>query len=162
VTFGMFEFTGWMEQTWLSSWIREEPSLYAFPLILIFHTIGLGFLAGPALALDLRLLGYARDMPLAAFRRFNRFAWLGFVMNAMSGVLLLIGYPTKNLTNPLFYFKLGLIAVGMYLWVGLSRVDEIDHRVRRLAAISIGVWASAVTAGRLLAYTYSYLMAGER
>ena len=30
-------------------------------------------------------------------------------MNAASGILLLISYPTKALTNPLFYGKLALI-----------------------------------------------------
>ena len=39
--------------------------------------------------------------------------WAGFWVNAVSGVLLLIAYPTKALTNPLFYVKLVLIAIGL-------------------------------------------------
>lgn len=154
-------FTGWLEQTWLSIWVREAPTLAAFPLVLIFHTVGLGFLVGPALALDLRLLGFASDMPLAAVRKFIPVVWTGFVMNAASGVLLLIAYPTKNLTNPIFYVKIGCIAAGMWIWLELARQDKITARVRRLAMSSIVIWATAVTAGRLLAYTYKHLMAGE-
>ena len=153
--------TGWLEQTWLSIWLREAPTLLAFPLVLIFHTLGLGFLAGPAIALDLRLMGFAPHIPLDAMRKFIPVGWFGFVMNAASGLLLLLAYPTKNLTNPLFYLKLTLIGVGMWLWITLSKVSEIDARIRRLAATSIIIWAAAVTAGRLLAYTYSRLMVGE-
>ena len=31
-------------------------------------------------------------------------------------MLLLIAYPTKALTNPLFYVKLALIAIGLGMW----------------------------------------------
>jgi hypothetical protein len=157
----LFTVTGWVEQTGLSTWLREAPTLLAFPTVLIFHTVGLGFLAGPALALDLRLLGYAPQVPLAAMRRFVPVGWAGFVMNATSGLLLLIAYPTKNLTNPLFFLKLTLIALGMWLWVKLSRVDDISANDIRLAKISLFAWAGAVTAGRLLAYTYTHLLVGE-
>src|SRR5438128_2092862 len=95
--------------TWLSIWLREAPTLLAFPTVLIFHTVGLGFLAGPAIALDLRLLGFAPNVPLDAMRKFVPVGWLGFLMNATSGLLLLWAYPTKNLTNPIFYLKLTLI-----------------------------------------------------
>ena len=37
--------------------------------------------------------------------------WAGFWINALSGILLLIAYPTKALTNPLFYAKLVLIGL---------------------------------------------------
>ena len=50
-------------------------------------------------------------------RHFARVMWLGFWLNTASGLLLLIGYPTKALTNPVFYMKLLLIAVGMWLYV---------------------------------------------
>ena len=54
-------------------------------------------------------------------RRFLPVLWAGFWLNAASGLLLLIGYPTKALTNPVFYLKLTLIAVAMVLLVRISR-----------------------------------------
>jgi hypothetical protein len=93
---------------------------------------------------------------------------LGFWVNAVSGVLLLIGYPTKALTNPVFYLKLLLIAAGMVLLVRIGR-QAFDERpaadtgsspsLRRLAIISLICWTGAITAGRLLAYTYHRLTA---
>ena len=52
--------------------------------------------------------------------------WTGFWINAVSGVLLLIAYPTKALTNPLFYVKLVLIAIGL----GIAR--KLSARLRAL------------------------------
>jgi hypothetical protein len=157
----MDPFNAWVEQTALSVWLREAPTIFAFPLVLIFHTVGLGFLVGPALALDLRLLGVGRGMPVDGLRKFMPVAWAGFVMNAVSGLLLLIAYPTKNLTNPIFYLKLALIAAGIVMLRMLARRQEGDPGARTLAVMSIVCWASAITAGRLLAYTYKHLLSGE-
>ena len=84
-----------------TSWVRESPSLLAFPTVLIFHTVGMGFLAGANIAVDLRILGFAPRVPLSLMERFFPVMSLGFFVNAFSGVLLLIAYPTKALTNPL-------------------------------------------------------------
>jgi hypothetical protein len=165
----MFEYTGWIERTALSLWIREG-SLWAFPIILILHTVGLAFLVGANVALDVRILGFARGLPLKALLPFFTAMWLGFWLNAVSGVLLLITYPTKALTNPLFYVKLALIAlvVTHAQWVRRQIVGNPAFAAPRLpafaraaSAAALVCWAAAITAGRLLAYTYSYLMAYE-
>ena len=158
----------WLESTPLSQWVVGSPSLFAFPGILALHAIGIGVAAGLSAALDLRILGVAPGVPLAELRRFQPILWCGFWVNAVSGVLLLIGYPTKALTNPVFYLKLLLIAAGMVLLVRIGRqaFDErlasdsaASARLRRLAIISLVCWTGAITAGRLLAYTYHRLTA---
>jgi hypothetical protein len=154
----------WLESTALNQWIIGSPSLFAFPGILALHAIGMGFAAGLSAAIDLRILGVARGVPLSELRRLLPILWAGFWLNAASGVLLLIGYPTKALTNPVFYLKLGLIAVAMVLvkrtGVRLAAGDE-SRTHRRMAAVSLACWAGAITAGRLLAYTYTRLTATE-
>jgi hypothetical protein len=169
----------WLESTSLHDWIVGSPSLLAFPGILALHAIGMGFAAGLSAAIDLRILGVAPAVPLPEMRRVLPILWGGFWLNAASGVLLLIGYPTKALTNPVFYLKLTLIAVAMVLVVRISRRldgEAPDGRpdgrpprrgfldgwsLRRMAMISLACWAGAVTAGRLLAYTYTRLSATE-
>jgi len=142
--------------------------MFAFPGILTLHAIGMGFAVGISAALDLRILGVAAKVPLAEMRRFLPILWAGFWLNAASGILLLIGYPTKALTNPVFYLKLTLIAVAMVLLVRISRStfttgthttpgNELSPRLRKLAIASLVCWAGAITAGRLLAYTYTRL-----
>jgi hypothetical protein len=160
-------FLVWLESTPLSQWVVGSDSMFAFPGILALHAIGMGLAAGLAAVLDLRILGVARGVPLTEFRRFQPVLWGGFWLNAVSGVLLLVGYPTKALTNPVFYLKLLLIAVAMVLFVRIDRLIRrgdsaaapAARRLRRLAITSLVCWAGAITAGRLLAYTYHRLRA---
>lgn len=156
----------WLESTALSLWLVESPSVFAFPLVLALHTIGLGLLVGLNAALDFRLLGGAAHIPVAEFRRFLPVMWAGFWLNAVSGVLLLIAYPAKALTNPVFYLKLLLIGVAVGILVALRRgllsernAASAPRRVKLLAVASLVCWAGAIIAGRLLAYTYNRLMA---
>src|SRR5277367_6670411 len=109
----MHSFFFWLEATALSTWIRESTSVWAFPAILSLHTVGMGFVAGLNAAVDLRILGFAPSVPLLELKRFLPVMWMGFWVNAVSGVLLLIGYPTKALTNPVFYVKLTFIALAL-------------------------------------------------
>src|SRR5687767_11729007 len=93
--------------------MRESPSLFAFPMILAVHTIGLGFIAGINAAIDLRVLGAAPQIPVGEFRRFLPIMWIGLWLNIASGIALLVAYPTKALTNPVFYLKLALIGAAL-------------------------------------------------
>ena len=124
----------------------------------------MGLLAGANAAMDLRILGFAPLVPLSAMVKFYPVMWIGFVINAISGVLLFIGYPTKALTNPVFYLKLACIAAGMVLMSWLRRNvvapgDPSRINGRMIAVLSLLVWAGAVVSGRLLAYTCRYLLA---
>lgn len=165
-----FAIFDWIEQSALSLWVREAPTLLAFPTVLIFHTVGMGFLVGANLAVDLRVLGAGRRVPLSLMEKFFPVMAFGFFINALSGLLLLIAYPTKALTNPLFYVKLALIALALVLtwWLrnNVLRDPAAEHgriafKPKVLAAASMLLWAGAIGTGRFLAYTYTYLMAGE-
>jgi hypothetical protein len=162
----MDSFFAWVEAWPLGIWMREETSLWAFPFVLILHTVGLAFLVGANVAIDIRALGGMPGVPLISLRRYYRWMWAGFWVNAFSGVLLLIAYPTKALTNPLFYVKLSFIAIGLgvakiisgYLMRGEVGANvAAPPRLRLLAAASLLIWAVSITTGRLLAYTCSRL-----
>ena len=140
--------------------------MFAFPFILILHAWGMGIIAGGNAAIDLRILGFAPRVPLSAMAKFYPVMWFGFVINAISGFLLLMGYPTKALTNPVFYLKLICIAAGMVLMSRLRRrvVPEetpASQQGKVMAAFSLIVWAGAIVSGRLLAYTYTRLTQTE-
>src|SRR5206468_5183977 len=133
---------------------------FAFPAILSAHAIGMGLAAGVNAAIALHLLGVAPAIPTREMRRFGAMLWGGFWMNAASGVLLVIAYPTKALTNPVFYIKLTLVATGLALFTVIDRrllrrqptTEEWSTMKRRLVgAASLVSWAGAITAGRLLA-----------
>ena len=165
----------WIEETPLSIWVRESTSIVAFPGILSAHAIGMALAAGISAVFALHILGVAAKVPSGEFRRFVPVMWFGFWLNTASGVLLLIAYPTKALTNPVFYVKLLFIASAVSLFVfmrnhGFSHeptaADErlleepaTPRTLKLAAAASLVCWAGSITAGRLLAYTYGRLLA---
>lgn len=165
------QFLDTIEQTGLSVWLRESESVFGFYFILLFHTFGLSLLVGASTVLDLRLLGAAAGLPLRSLKWLFAVMAAGFAINATTGVLLLMAYPTKTLTNPVFFVKLTLIGVALAVMYRiktrlfdnplLSEADMIA-KGQGLARWSLALWLGAITAGRLLAYTASYLMYGVR
>ena len=163
-------FFGAIEATALSTWIRESDSVFAFYFILCLHTIGLSLIVGASTLVDLRILGVAPNLPLKPMKPLFSIMWGGFVVNFISGIFLLIAYPTKAFTNPMFYFKLGFIALALFVVrrmqkslfgdPSLSEADMIS-RGKNLPMVSLVLWIAAITAGRLLAYTYTYILFGR-
>ena len=155
-----------IEESGISTWIRDSPSFFAFWFILSFHAIGMGLLVGASVVIDLRILGVAKDLPIAPLKSLYRVIWLGFAIQIVSGTLLLIGYPTKAFTNPDFYIKMTLVGLGVAVMHLINKRVFSDSSLsdsdmmakgKTLATWSLVLWAGAVTAGRLLAYTYNYL-----
>ena len=158
-----------LEETPFSTWMRESGP--AFFGSLIFHSVAMGFVVGVHVAMNLRILGMAPGIPLSLMRRFFPVLWVGLVVVSLSGVLLLIAYPAKALTNPVFYLKLGVIVIALFITRSLAKgvLQEPSYdavrapkKARVLAALSLLLWAGAVTSGRLLAYTYNILMAAHQ
>jgi len=159
----------WLEHTDLSMWVRGD-SMLAFPSILTVHVLGTGFLAGTSSVIALRILGFARQVPLGLLEKFYPILWVALAGNVVSGTLLLIGYPYKAFTNPLFYVKLTFIALAIYLVVKIrndvlrnpqgDRRRELWKRARFLAGLSLASWMGTIAAGRFLAYTFTWLRVG--
>ena len=79
-----------LEASGLSMWLRESESIWAYPTILTLHTVGLAVLVGASSAFSLRLLGFAKAIPLATFEPSFRVMWIGFWVNLASGIALLV------------------------------------------------------------------------
>jgi hypothetical protein len=150
-----------LENTAFAAWVRESSSIWAYPTILFLHTVGLGFLVGLNAAIDLRILGVARKVPLAPMEQFYPIMWTAFWVNALSGSALLIADATTKLTNPVFYIKMSFVALAVINMVLLRR--RVFRRLafdaaaaagfgRALALTSLILWGGAITAGRLMAY----------
>lgn len=158
-----------LEQTPLSVWMRESPSLLAFPFVLYLHTLGLAMLAGLSVGLDCWVLA-ARTWPQRlSLIGLYRTMWLGFGINAVSGLVLLIAYPAKALTNWVFFAKLLLVVGAMVVLermrseatTALATDGSVSARARGFAAVSLLLWTGTILAGRLLAYTHSILLVSE-
>src|SRR5689334_18526956 len=147
-----------------SQWVRESESLFAFAGILLVHTIGMGVVVGVNATIDLRILGFAPAVRLSALEKFFPVLWIGFWLNAATGVILLAADAVNKLSNPDFYVKMVFIALAVVnvkmLRSSVFRDPLIDKvpptgRAKALAVTSLILWLGAITAGRLLAYVGS-------
>jgi hypothetical protein len=155
------EFLARIEGSGFCQWVREADSLFAFPGILLLHTIGMGLVVGISATFDLRVLGFAPLVRLRAFQRFFPIMWIGFWINVATGTILLAVNLTKMIHNPDFYVKLAFIALAIINVRLLKRqvfdpsiADELtpSTRAKILAVTSLIFWLGTITSGRLLAY----------
>jgi hypothetical protein len=151
-----------IQATTLATWTRESTSIWAYPTILTLHTIGLGIVVGANAVVDLRLLGFGPRIPLPSLRPLFRIVWWAFGLNTITGILLFMADATTKATQIVFYVKLTLIGLALWNTVLARRIifrasptqEPLDARFRnrRLAVVSLLLWAGAITAGRLMAY----------
>ncbi|HVZ60138.1 MAG TPA: DUF6644 family protein [Terriglobales bacterium] len=153
-------FFDWLQSTPLAQWVSQSESIWAYPTILMRHTVGLALLVGANVAIDLRLLGVAAKVPLRELKILFRPFWAGLVINAITGVLLFIADAVRKSGQITFMLKLSFIFVGVGVFLLLRPIvlatedsKGIGHpRARLLAMVSLFLWAAAITAGRLMAY----------
>jgi hypothetical protein len=153
----MTELLAAIQDSALSIWVRESSSLLAYPMIITMHTFGLGVLVGASTVIDLRVLGVARQIPLASLKGIFVVMWMGFWLNAVTGVMLFAADPR---TTGLFFIKMGSIAFGIAVIMLLRRTLYGDGGdggtllpvAKTYALLSLVTWVVATTTGRLMAY----------
>jgi hypothetical protein len=149
----------WLQSLPSSVWISQSESIWAYPLVLFLHSVGMGLSVGSASVICLRLLGVARPLPVSSLRVLFRIFWGGFYLNLVTGSLLFAAAATTTGYIPIYYVKLILILFGMILSIPIRRFvdgDASDHvipaGIRALAALSLVIWTGVITTGRLIAY----------
>jgi hypothetical protein len=90
-------------------------------------------------------------------------AWMGFIINAVSGILLFTSQAVTFISSTPFLLKLACIIAGMVM-AGVIQsklrgelADSGEEAVMKgsiktLAAASLLLWVTAIIAGRLIAY----------
>ena len=150
-----------IENAGFSRWVVESSSVFAFPSILLLHTIGMGIVVGICAGIDLRILGYAPAMPLAPMERFMPVFWVAFWVNTVTGLIMLASDATTKAINPDFWVKMAFVFLAVInlqmLRKRVFRDPLIDKapfsmNAKMLAVLNLVFWLGAITAGRLLAY----------
>src|SRR5262245_20988645 len=113
-----------LDQSAFSTWLRGSDSIWAFPTVLTLHTMGMMLLAGASAALDMRLLGVARQIPLSMLRPLFPMMWGGFWLNLVTGSMLFVSDATTKGTMPLFFAKMLFVAIGVVTTLRIRR--EVD------------------------------------
>jgi hypothetical protein len=154
----MMELLTSLEASGFGTWLRESGSIWAYPAVLTLHTMGLGVLVGASTVLDLRLLGCAPGIPLEPLERLFPIMWIGFWVNAISGVALFVADATTKGTTTVFMAKLAFVVIAIWVMWRTRRVVYGRGRVgtgpgaRSLAAASLVLWIAAIVTGRYMAY----------
>ncbi|MGW8369829.1 MAG: hypothetical protein ACWGPN_14275 [Gammaproteobacteria bacterium] len=147
----------WIEHTGLATWVRESPSIFAYTLVLSLHAIGLSIVVGISAMVGLRVLGFAKEIPLEPMFKLFPLMYVGFWINAVSGLLLLSANATGMLTMVMFYLKMTFV-IAAILTVRLIRRKFVDGTVategRKLAFAMLAFWGCAIITGRLTSYPY--------
>ncbi|HEU4690708.1 MAG TPA: hypothetical protein VFS23_20205 [Vicinamibacterales bacterium] len=154
-------FLEWLETLSYAAWVRESPSLLAFPSLLFIHTLGMALVAGGSAVISMALLGMWPRTSIKPLERLYPVMWFGFWINLFSGVSIFIKDATIYGRNPDVYVKLVFVAAGVALLTiirkrvfGGSFPDSgpVPGNAKILAWASLGCWFCAIVAGRLIAY----------
>jgi hypothetical protein len=154
----------WLEGSALGHAVRAS-GVWTYALLNLSHILGIASLFGAVLALDLRLLGIWRSVPVDALARpVIPIATTGFLLAAASGICMLATNGTEYVGNPFLVVKFAAIGAGL-LNVGFvnrmsawrSRNDpSLSVAAQRQLAIAGGVslvcLVTAITAGRMIGY----------
>jgi hypothetical protein len=145
----------WTETNAFFIWLRESPSIWAYPTVFFVHTIGLIFTAGASIIINMRLLGMAPQLQVAPLARFFRPIWIACWLTVISGVIMLASDLQTRLDNRLFPIKMAFVVAALVLTALLRRriaQSNTTSMTRALAAASLVCWLGAIATGRFLAY----------
>jgi len=151
----------WLHTSWLGQAMRDIPWL--FPTFEGLHFVGMALLLGSIGIIDLRILGFAKGLPVGPLHRLLPLAFFGFALNVITGIAFVCSDPQSYWIVPAFRFKMLLIllagANAIWFWISiLKHVDEwgpdaqASRQAKIIAAASLLFWVSVVTAGRFIAF----------
>lgn len=151
----------WLQATTFSHIVGAKT--WIWPLAETLHFIGLALVLGIIGFLDLRLLGLFRRAPIAAIRELVPFAILGFALNAVTGVVFLVGHPEQYAHSRAWWYKVGCLVVAglnaaiFELTVGprttaLPAGAPTPFGAKCVGAVSIVAWLGVLYWGRMLPF----------
>ncbi len=140
-----------------------RQSLALYPAVEILHIIAFVTLVGAIMALDLRLMGFARGLPAHGLsRHLLPLAIAGFCLAVPTGALLFVTEAVAVFNNPAFRIKLLLILAGgvnallfhLGPWRNIVRWDlgRPPASARIGGCLSLTLWLGVICGGRLIAY----------
>ena len=141
----LLQFFEWSNNLAFSVAYRE--SLWYFPVTQAFHLVALAFFAGAILVVDVRLLGAGLNKYPVAKVASDAQPWFvgSFIVMTITGIPQFMSNAMRYYDNPVFYFKMGMLAVAFLYTVTLRR------RVTRTDESRLGrVWPKVVALGSIV------------
>ncbi|MCB5425791.1 hypothetical protein H0274_11010 [Altererythrobacter sp. CC-YST694] len=171
----LFQMTEAIRQTpivefslWVSDWpfaLWLQSNFLAIPGFQTLHILAIAVLFGSTLMLNLKVLGVSgKDQTLPQI--FNRYQpWIkgGALVLITTGIILLISEPVRNMVNPIFWIKMGVLIVTIIvsLWFQAAvrgRMEQWEVSPGGQGSIKLGavalivLWMLVMVGGRWIAY----------
>ena len=137
------------------------------PAVQSVHIAGIGVVLACVLMMALRVLGWSgRDQSvLQTQRRFGPWLYGALCLLLITGVLMIIGEPERELVTFSFWAKMTLVAVGTVIALVFQRSvrtagpdweDRVGAHmsVKIVAVATFVMWLAVVFLGRLIAYDH--------
>jgi hypothetical protein len=160
------QFAEWLSTTFPSVLIQQNNS-WAIPAIQSIHIVGIGVVLGSVFMIDLRILGLAgMDQTLGqTTRRFGPWLTGSLWLLLITGLLMVIGEPVRELVTISFWLKMFLVIAGTLIAFFFQRTLRKHERmweealasrasVKALAIVTFLIWAGIIVLGRLIAYDH--------
>jgi hypothetical protein len=142
--------------------------LWLYPSVEIVHIVGIALLFGSIAMLDLRLLGFSRQISVRTLAK-HVLPWTAasFLLIVPSGLLMFVAHASDFIASPVFVLKMCLIMAAafnaaLFHAITFRTADVWDsEEMRRLppppsarlaGAVSLAIWICVIACGRLLAY----------
>jgi len=145
-------------------YVVVDYSMWVWPILEDLHFIGLILIIGAIGVVNLRVMGFLKQLPVAPLHRFIPWGIAGFVINIVSGVLFFIGMPDFYTNNIDFQIKmLAMVLAGSNLLffhctsyfrvcARLGPGDEAPALAKFVAASSIFLWIALIVLGRYMPF----------
>ena len=158
----MYDFAQWLELTPVSVTIKSIS--WIVPLVQSIHIFTIAIVFGSILMVALRVLGLVRtdQTPAAVLARFSPWITRGLVVLLLTGAILLVGEPIRELMSLSFWLKMGLIVIGVLSAVAFRRTlasavtaDGPAHfasGTKGMAMAMVMLWLMIIFLGRAIAY----------
>jgi hypothetical protein len=160
------EFAEWLSRTYLSVLIQTHNG-WVIPTIQSIHIAGIGIVLASVFMIDLRILGFAgRDQTLRQTTdRFGPWMMWSLVVLLVTGALMVIGEPVRELVTFSFWAKMLFVAVGtLVAALFLKALHKHDPHweetllqrasIKVMSVVTFLVWVGVIVLGRLIAYDH--------
>lgn len=167
----LFSFTEWLRSTqltelalWISDssltlWIVER--FWVLPIIQVVHILAIAASFASILMINARMFGIAGSSSMAdTANRYIRVLWWSLVVLLITGLLMIITEPIRELINPIFWIKMVLVVFGVLITIWFHKGvlkhvaagRDIVATDKATAAFLVVLWMVIMLCGRWIAY----------
>jgi hypothetical protein len=164
---------------WLAGSQAQEAAVYLLgnvpglpPIAQSLHIIGIAVVMSSTVMIHLRILGLAAPSQQVSemIGRLMPWTWWALLVNAITGLLFVVGRPNRYFFNPVFGWKFMCLVPAVVIALVIYRMNQHEPgywertaarliSARLMAVVSLLLWVGVVLAGRWIAYTdYLYFL----